>query len=228
MKLYGGGERVRASSGKIVAVVVCLICIFLPVVTLASQQSDSSRGPGAGFPLLPLLIAYWTRKRPIGGWLLVYYGSLYADLCVSLIACIVSFSNLSLSLWQNTQYVLLIVNIAVSTVATIVTAVVSTLLLRQRYRNLKMVSLLKKLLLFCLVWSIVSLGLDSLHPGDDMIILDVMSLAASIVWYLYILRSKRVQHVFVLGDFRVWYAASHPSKRIINNRTADWRDGRVH
>jgi len=228
MEPSGGGDRVRASSGRIVAVVVCLICVFLPAVTFASQQSDSSRGPGAGFPLLPLLIAYWTRKRPIGGWLLVYYGSLYADLCVSLMACIVSFSNLGLSLWANTEYVFLIVNIAVSTIATVVTAGISTLLLHKRYRNLKMVSLLRKLLLFCLVWSVVTLGLDSLHPGYDQVILDVMSLAASIVWYVYILRSRRVDHVFVLGDFRAWYAASHPSKPINNNMRADWRDGRVH
>jgi len=76
-----------------------------------------------------------------------------------------------------------------------------------------MLSITKKLLLVGLVWSVVSLGLDFVYPAGDLMFLDVYSLIGSAVWYFYVLRSQRVQHVFVLQDFEVWYAISRTPKR---------------
>jgi hypothetical protein len=208
-------KQVKPNINQLVNILVHLVCIsLLPAIAFASQQTDSSSGTHAGFAFLPFLVAYFARKRAVGGWLLLYYWSLYSGVLVSLIMNALSFSNFSPSLWPNsTRYAFVVVDTAISSIALYATAVVSTLLLFKKYRNLKMLSITKKLLLVGLVWSIVSLGLDFVYPAGDLMSLDVYSLVGSAVWYFYVLRSQRVQHVFVLQDFEVWYAISRTPKR---------------
>ncbi len=185
-------------------------CRFRPAASRASRLGLLWTGLFA----FSLLIVYLTRKSAIGGWLFYYYYSVYWSLFPGLIRYAVFFSNLNPSLWQNqTQYVISAGARVVESVALIGSGVLSTMLLFRKCRSPANLFLLNKFLLATLIMFFVSLTLDYIHP-PGWIAFDIANLIGSAVRYLYIVRSRRVQHVFLLQDFKAWYTISHAVKQM--------------
>lgn len=202
----------KTTINRLITVFAYFILIAYPSLALGAEQTNAPGGFRA-YGALGLLIAYLTRKSAIGGWLLMYYISIYSGLLVVLVTTIVSFNNFNPNNWPDiTRYVIVMSDITITIALLIATAIVSTALLMKKYRGRTLYSLLKQFLLASVIMSFASLGADFIYQQWDQTPLDVYSIIVDLIWYFYIVRSERVQHVFVMQDFKSWYIVSRPVK----------------
>src|SRR3989344_3473530 len=83
---------------------ICLIgiviCLNANEVFAASADTPRQPAAGVGF-FIAFAIAYLSRRRAIGGWLLFFYIQLYISLVFSLFFSSQIFSDLNPSQWDN-------------------------------------------------------------------------------------------------------------------------------
>ena len=177
----------------------------------ASGGSQGQNTAGAGL-FLAWAIAYLTRRRAIGGWLLYFYIQLYLSLLISLLFLPRVIANLNPGAWDSANlYVLSFL----STVPVVLTqgfeAYAATLLLfRRSERNLR---LLRIALLALAVSSGASLGIDIGYFSDEpTLFFDALTFGFACIWCAYFLRAKRIRMVFVE---RAWDYASYSTPRIL-------------
>jgi hypothetical protein len=205
----------KVTISRLIRVLSYFILIAYPSIALGAQEANSSGGFRA-YGAFGLLIAYLTRKSAIGGWLLMYYFATYGGVLFTLGMTIATLNNFNPNNYADvTHYVMVMSDVTISTALILGTAIVSTALLMKKCRGLRVFSLLKQFLLGSLIMSLLSVGVDLIYQLWDSIPLDIYGLIVSAIWYFYIVRSVRVEHVFVLQDFKLWYPISHPAKQAV-------------
>ena len=179
---------------------------------LATPADQGQNTVGAGL-FLAWAIAYLTRRRAIGGWLLYFYIQLYLSLLIALLFIPRVIANLNPGSWDNANlYVLFFL----STVPVLLTqafeAYAATLLLARR--NESNLRVLRLALLALVVSSGAALGIDIGYFSEGpTLFFDVLTFGFACIWCAYFWRAKRVRIVFVE---RSWDYASYSAPRVLS------------
>lgn len=186
----------------------CTVVDRITGPALAAQTTTQNNGVGAGF-LVGLAIAYLTRRRSIGGWLMYYYLQLYGSVLVNLIFVATSVHSLPPSVWDSsTRYVLFLLSTLPVWLLIAAEAVVGTyLLVRRRETNVRRLRLVIALMVVAAATALI-IDFAYFKEAPD-IVFDVLTLFFAIVWSLYFWRSKRVRKVFIerQWDWTAWETA---------------------
>jgi hypothetical protein len=157
-------------------------------------------------------IAYVTRRRSIGGWLLYFYIQLYASLLVSLLFFPQVISNINPAGWDNAmRYVLFVLSTVPVLLAEGLEAFVATRLLLDRSE--KNLLFLKKVLFSLVAVSAVSVAIDVAYFSDaPSIFLDALTLVFAVIWALYFWKARRVRLVFIE---KAWNYEAYSARRTL-------------
>lgn len=189
--------------------IVAVGCLMPTEVFAAASGAQAQNPLGAGL-FLAWGIAYLTRRRAIGGWLLYFYIQLYLSLLVSLLFIPRVISNLSPGEWDSAiRYVLYFLSTAPVLLAEGFEVYAATQLLVAR--NETNLSVLRRALAVLVMTSGTSLAIDIFYfPEAPSIILDVLTFAFAAIWTAYFMKAKRVHLVFVE---RAWGYAVNTTPR---------------
>lgn len=222
------GNRRPINADRLLTKVVLLggLLVVLPwdVLAATAAQTTGQRTFGAGL-FVAWAIAYLSRRRAIGGWLLYFYIQLYISLLFSLLFLLVTLGNLRPAEWDSSKlYVLNFVSTVPVLLLIFGEVVAATLLLvRRSEANVK---ILRKVLVALVMASAIALGIDIAYFDDQAATLyfDVVTLVFAAIWLAYFYKAKRVRLVFIEGkwDYEV-YAAKRvltpEDKRRLRRRT---------
>ncbi len=180
-------------------------------VLAASSGTQGQNTVGAGL-FLAWAIAYLTRRRAIGGWLLYFHIQLFLSLLISVLFLPRVIANLNPGAWDSAMiYVLSFLSTVPVLLAQGFEAYAATLLLiRRNESNLR---LLRIALLALAVSSGASLGIDIAYFSEALtLFFDVLTFGFACIWCAYFWKAKRVRIVFVE---RAWDYASYSAPRIL-------------
>jgi hypothetical protein len=205
-----------------------LIALLHLVPVASAADSSTTTPPSYGSPgFLFLLIAYFTRRREIGGWLMLYYWGLYAGAAVTLFLIASTIGNLAPSEWAAVatwRYVFAVISSLLPVVLMVAEVVVASVLLSKR--NLATVQLLRKVMIGFLLANLIAVGLDYaiyIKPLEASV-LNIYSAIVGCIWLAYFYMSVRVKSVFVthswdyIGDTGAKVMA--PAEKKYRNRRA--------
>jgi len=209
----GNGRAIDADWFLAKVVVVGPLLILLPWDALAATaaQTTGQRTFGAGL-FIAWAIAYLSRRRAIGGWLLYFYIQLYLSLLFSLLFLPTIVANLRPSEWDSSKlYVLNFVSTVPVLLLILGEVVAATLLLVRRSEpNIK---ILRKVLLALVLASAIALGIDLAFVDEAATLyFDIVTFVFALIWLAYFYRAKRVRLVFIEGK---WDYEAYASKRVL-------------
>lgn len=191
---------------------VGLAALVLSSEALAADSRQGQNTVGAGL-FLAWAIAYLTRRRAIGGWLLYFYIQLYLSLLISLLFLPRVFANLNPGSWDSANlYVLFFLSTVPVLLAQAFEAYAATVLLARR--NASNLRVLRFALVALAISSGVALGIDIGYFSDaPTLFFDILTFGFACIWCAYFWRAKRVRMVFV---DRAWEYASYSAPRILS------------
>ena len=197
------------------------LAFALDGAALARSASEAIFGAGIW---IAIAIAYFSRRRTVGGWLLVYYLQLYTSCVVSLGIFGLVFKKLPPSDWDNAMdYVLFLLSYIPPGLFYLAELLAATwLLMKRALENLRS---LRWVLIGAAASNAISLGIDvSLIPEKELIPFHIMAFGFSLIWCAYFFRSRRVRMVFVdhswdYAIFSVKRVLSSDDKRRVIRRT---------
>jgi hypothetical protein len=178
-----------------------------------AASADAHQQPVAGSGLfIAFAIAYLSRRRAVGGWLLYFYLQMYLSLLISLLFVPQVISNLRPSNWDNALlYVMFFLSVVPVLAAELVEVFAATrLLFRRSEANL---NFLRWTLVTLVVATVASIALDLVYFKDDPgIVFDFITAFSSAIWAIYFRKARRVKAVFV---DKSWNYDSQSVKRIL-------------
>lgn len=188
-----------------------LFIFFTHSEVLASSTTTSSNPAGGGL-VIAFAIAYFSRKRQIGGWLLYFYLQLYITLVFTLILAPQILSNLNPKEWDDSfLYVMYVLSVAPVLIIQIIQVISATKLLFRR--NEQNVIFLRKLLYILVVTSVITIAIDIVYFSEDpAIFFDAITLVFAIIWSLYFSKAKRIKMVFIDKN---WDHTLHSPKKVL-------------
>jgi len=140
-------------------------------------------------------LVYFTRKRPIGGFLFYYYFNLYGGLLLLILFSGNLIENLNPNEWENMAlYSLYTISLAPPIILQLIYTVLATRLLYKSQRNLKNVNKLRYLLAIFFVACLIAFAIDYVNFPED-IFLSTYGLIVATIWMLYFFFSYRVKYV---------------------------------
>lgn len=184
---------------------IAAIFNMLPSALADATTSTTPSPPNYGAPfLLWWLIAYATRRRPIGGWLMLYYVGLYLGGIVSIVLIATTIGNLAPTQWAGVpgwKYGLAILSTLLPTAALAAQVVVGTRLLYKR--TPEMLQTFRRVLLIFVAANVLALATDLTAFKSDRAAapIDIYSLVVGSIWLAYFYKSARVRAVFMT---RTW------------------------
>lgn len=176
---------------------------FLYASSCAHAATNGTSNAGYGAFWFAFLIIYLTRKRAIGGWLLYYYFTLFANLFLLILIFGISFENFQPSGWDDRAlYGLFIISVIPVYFLKGVEALIAFLLLAKRYRLQKFVNYLRYSLITQALVNGLTLLIDYNYFPDN-VPMTVMGGFFAIIWYFYFSTSRRVLFVLSQKDW-IW------------------------
>jgi hypothetical protein len=183
--------------------------LFDLVPVAHADGSTTTTPPSYGTPgFLFFLIAYFTRKRPIGGWLMLYYWGLYGGGAVTFFLILSTIGNLAPSAWAaipTWRYILAVIASLLPVTFIFAEVVAGSMLLSKR--NEATLKLLRLILIGYLVADAIAIGLNFeiyIKPWEESV-LNIYSAIVGSIWLAYFYLSTRVKAVFVT---HTWVEAS--------------------
>lgn len=181
-----------------------------------ANTSEAPRQPATGAGLfIAFAIAYLSRRRAIGGWLLYFYIQLYFGLLISFLFIPQVIANLNPSEWGDSfLYVMFFLSVAPVLLAQLAEAIIATMLLFKRNEN--SVKLMRNTLYVLVGTSAAAVGIDIAHFSEDpAIFFDVITLVFAIIWALYFLKARRVRKVFIDNN---WSYTPYSERRALTEQ----------
>lgn len=196
---------------KVVFVGGALIVSPWDVLAATAAQTTGQRTFGAGL-FLAWAVAYLSRRRAIGGWVLYFYIQLYISLLFSLLFLPATLGNLRPAEWDSSKlYVLNFVS-AVPVLLLLLGEVGAATLLLAR-RSEANVKILRKVLAALVMASAIALGIDITYFDEAATLyFDVVTLAFAVIWLAYFHKARRVRLVFIEGK---WDYEACAAKRVL-------------
>jgi len=174
-----------------------LVGVVLVVSLFPFPAYAASTNPAAvGVPLfVAIYIAYLTRRRAIGGWLLYYYLQLSGNILITVLLITTIAGNLQPTGWEDKAlYTLFVLSVVPALLLKALEAIFATRLLFKSQRNEKNVKIVRYILLTSVIIDAISLAIDYYHFHDNLP-LSIMALIFSFIWCLYFFLSYRVEYV---------------------------------
>jgi hypothetical protein len=207
------------------------ITSMLPnLVSIANAAGDAAQNPTTpSFGGLGLLIAYLSRRREIGGWLLYFYMQLYVSLVLTVLLTVPYIRYFNPTLWARTDlYVWYLFSTCPAFIAQVAETFIGTRMLSRRteagVRALRF-SIGALFVTTAISW-IVDLKFfeDGGAESTGTTVMDVMTLAFSAIWLAYFYKSIRVRRVFIEHN---WTYVDAPQKtpaerRHLHKRAVLW------
>jgi len=197
---------------NIIAVWFSTVLLALPNTMIASQSdktSTSTNPMGSGLLILAI-ICLVRRKKEIGGWLLYYFCVLYLGLFISIALIGASFSNYNPAAWEDKAlYSLFLTSTVPGIILLLAQAVMSYRLITRR--NWQDVNILRVILLFEIIFSLIAIPIDANHWPDN-IAFDIIGLISPLIWLPYFTYSKRVRSVYQSKNWNDFLLKKYPSK----------------
>jgi hypothetical protein len=181
-----------------------LLALF---VAASSNSTYTPTFPG-GF--IAWIVCYSTRRRAFGGFLMLYYWSLYSGAFVSLLFFWMSFQSYVPESFQDPKlYHLLLLSTVPTLIIFCIEVIVATMLLA--VPTWDMLRLLRGLILVQLIFAMLGLAID-LWRFPDSTFFDGYTIVLSSIWLAYFFFSKRVAHVFRIHDWESVVGRIYPMK----------------
>jgi hypothetical protein len=191
-----------------------LVCTLAVPLSMLADSSGSGSSYTPSFPLggiIPALICNARKRKPIGGWLMLFYWQLYSGL---LITGIFFATNIQSYVPENfdssTKFRLFLASVVPGLLLFAVKCAVATLLLSARTWD--MLRLLRLVMLGELLADVIGSVIDVAYFPDNVAINLVLTIIPGLIWLAYMFRSKRVQHIFYLQDWDVAVDSIYPLK----------------
>jgi hypothetical protein len=166
-----------------------------------------------------LLAAFLTRRRPLGGWLLLFYLSLGAGAINTLIQSPATLQGLRPSEWDNANlYAWNLADISASVLLQVAALTAASILLVRR--ELRYVRVLSAILIAQILYGLtipIAVAFFAPFNRESLGRIDgaIYALIRSTAWYLYFLTSARIRLVFVK---HAW--SYDAQRRLVGHRTA--------
>ena len=197
----------------LLVLVIAIIAFFTNSEVLAASADAPRQHVAGGGLFIAFGIAYLSRRRPIGGWLLYFYVQLYLSLFISLIVVSQVVSNLDPRQWSNS---FLYVMFFLSTFPMLATEFLeifaaTKLLFRRNEQNVKF---LRKILIALAITSAMALVIDVKYFQEVLSpVFDSITLVFAIIWFLYFSKARRVKMVFIN---RTWVYTPYSKRRALS------------
>ena len=197
----------------LLVLIIAIIAFFTNNEVFAASADAPRQHVAGGGLLIAFAIAYLSRRRPIGGWLLYFYIQLYSSLFVSLIFVPQVVSDLDPRQWNNSfLYVMFFLSMLPMLAAELLEIFVATKLLFRR--NEQNVKFLRKILIALFITSAIALVIDVVYFREALSpVFDGITLVFAIIWFLYFSRAKRIQMVFIN---RNWVYTPYSKRRALS------------
>ncbi|MGD0155815.1 MAG: hypothetical protein ABSB50_06940 [Terracidiphilus sp.] len=180
--------------------------LALLLLTSSGTSNYTPGFPGGG--IIAWIVCYKSRRSPIGGWLMFYYWQLYGGILLTTIFFVAAFQSYVPESFDDTGlYHLFLLSVLPSLLLYAIQVVVSTMLLS--VRSWELLKLLRWILLAQLVACSVAAVIDT-QKFPDNLFFDIYDAIGPAVWSFYLIRSKRVKHVFRTCDWDEAVLKFHP------------------
>jgi|GEM_PF-2075933 len=174
------------------------------VGTLLGASNGTTQGTpsyGVIWAIIIFFICYARRKKAIGGWLLYYFIQLYAGSLLYIGLSITGISNYNPTGWENIKlYLLYLLTTIPETIFLLCQFVLSFWMIPVRKRSWKIIKLLKLILVFDIIFSLVAVAIDSIYWPETSIF-SILGLIWPTIWLPYFARSKRIRSVYQRKDW---------------------------
>lgn len=172
----------------------------LALLPLVAHAADTRPAATGGAFWLVVALCYFTRKRPIGGWLMVFCWSLYGGILLTLVFTVGHWKSYTPEPWDDrAKYTLFLLSSAPQIVAMCVQAVMATILLwRRTPENLQRLRRVMAVTVALLVGAVL---IDYTNFDGEAVYLDALPLVSTAIWLAYFYRSVRVSWVFEHADW---------------------------
>jgi hypothetical protein len=190
----------RQEGGVLLARLLTLLLIVWETGLIAAQAASSTQqtsNPTAPLGLLVGVVCYGRRKKPIGGWLLFFFWSVFSGGVIS--AIFMDIKSFLPETWNDPLlYSLSLASTVPSLVAELCLIVAAIALLR--IRTWSWVVRIRWILAAMILCELIGLLIDTKYFPDNLF-LDGYSLILPSVFLPYMFRSKRVSLVFLTKNW---------------------------
>jgi hypothetical protein len=211
-------QTLRTLFGEAWIACLMLCTIGMPFSLMAADTLSNPASPrfSVGY-----LVAYWvcnSRKRnAIGGYLLFFYWQVYSGLALSVLLFSMNIqSYVPENFDDKNLYLLFLASSVPAVVLFLVKCAVATLSLPARTWD--MLKLLRWVITAELAVNGIGAAIDAVYFPDNLSLI-FMTIGPNALWLIYLFRSKRVRHVFLLQDWDTAVNRIHPPKL---NSAATW------
>ncbi|MDJ0712447.1 MAG: DUF2569 family protein [Woeseiaceae bacterium] len=171
--------------------------IGAPSIAFAQEADPTAAARGLMPFILAAMIAYVTRRMPIGGWLFYFYlGLIFSPVLAIVLAYPVIGDYFQPSLWYDLRTYWLSFLSYIPWLASLIAVFLASIrLIVPSQRNRGNAMFLRYSLLALVIISIVGLVIEIVYFPDDAILSVISAISASIMC-LYFFVSRRVKYVF--------------------------------
>jgi hypothetical protein len=143
-----------------------------------------------------LIICFFTRKYPIGGWLMFYFISMTLSILIWTAITIPSLPFLNVSQWTDRgRYLIFLFTALPNDLFFLAQFTVSMMLISRRFRDGRYVDILRIILLSQVVFTLITFPVHMIYIRESAY-LDLLGMVAPSVWLLYFTFSRRVRSVY--------------------------------
>jgi hypothetical protein len=176
------------------------LLLYESALTAASSGSATQTGnPTPSFGVIVAIICYIRRKKPIGGWLLYFFWSIFGGGLITAIFVAAGIKNYLPVSWEDHFLYSLFLASTVPAIAVEACLIVAAIALL-RSRNWGWVMRIRWILAADIVAGIVAVLIDAKFFPDNLFF-DVYGLIFPSIFLPYLFRSERVRRVFLNKDW---------------------------
>ena len=191
--------QARCSILQFLPAAAITILVFFPDILLAQQTQGTTFGSSnmGGGIVLAILIGALTRKRAIGGWLLLYFLGVYGGILYSILLVLFDPSPYGPAYWPSvSEYIFFLIATIPQFLCLVAETILSFKLIPMRSRQWKYILLLRRILAIWLGLVIISLVINLVYLAETFAI-DLYKVIMASISLAYFYRSKRVRSVYL-------------------------------
>jgi len=188
---------IGSSKQKLIILLLLLLITIWHYSNCTAQNDTGTYSPNpGGIYFWLLIICYFTRKKPIGGWFLYYLMILGLGVLIALIDFIQNIPYFDPSYWESTAtYTSWLLTIMPMKILLVWEATILLPGSRENRRKWQIILLIRKIISIQLV-TLIFLLIYDYYMWPEFILLDLIPLVQTPIWLAYFYKSKRVKNIF--------------------------------
>jgi hypothetical protein len=185
--------------------IICVLTIFI-IVGFSQNKSDvpaNFSSGSVGFWIL-MSIGWFTRKKDIGGWFIIYLLSLSFGCLISMGMLVTAIEYLNPNKWTSIPYYFTwLLSLLPSYIFLFAEAVIIIPKSQKEKRNWNVIILIRKIIIAKLISLVIACFIGSYTNEDKeaTYFLFVYNTIIAIICLIYFYRSKRIKNIFKYNEF---------------------------